>query len=317
MLKFLRKAAAMLMAVLVLTSLVTTGYAADKNKKKSYTEVNETVYATANVNIRSGAGTKNKAIGLLPKGNAIQRTAIGSNGWSKVKFEGKTAYIYSKYLTTTNPAISAPDVDYSALSLNIALTNGLVAADYTAESWQALESALADATAALNSKKQDKVDACAQALEEAIAGLTRMDCASLEAVLKDVDAFCAGNVQSELWEQLVEAVNNGRALLGSGDQEAVNAAAEEINFLLLELKAKIQETSAPEIITQEVQVEVPPTDDYCNIPMHRTWPVLFFCSLALNVALAALIVVYLSMKKKNQRDDTPLVDYDISDDMFI
>ena len=67
---------------------------------------------------------------------------------------------------------------------------------------------------------------------------------------------------------------------------------------------------------KEVPVEVPPTGEFCNIPMHRIWPVLFFISLALNVTLAAVIVVYIRNKKKNQHDDTPLVDYDIFDDTF-
>ena len=78
----------------------------------------------------------------------------------------------------------------------------------------------------------------------------------------------------------------------------------------------MDELNTPEIVTQEVRVEVPPTDDYCNIPAHRVWPVLFFCSFALNVALVAVIAIYISRKKKNQKDDTPLVDYDIEDDLF-
>ena len=316
MLRFLKKTVAAFLAVLVLASMLTTVYATENDKKKVYTEVNETVYATANVFIRSGPGMSHKRIGMLSNGHAIQRTAIGSNGWSKVKYEGKTAYIYSKYLSTTKPVITTPNVDYTALSVNIALTNGMKAGSYTAESWAVLEKALSDATSALNSKSQKKVDSCNEALEKAIAGLVRMDCTTLEAALKEVDAFTGGNTQNELWVKLVEAVNNGRALLDSGDQEAINAAAEEISTLLAELKAEVQEQNTPEIITQEVQVEVPPTDDYCNIPGHRAWPVLFFCSLALNLALAALIVVYTYMKKKNRKDDTPLVDYDISDDMF-
>ena len=65
---------------------------------------------------------------------------------------------------------------------------------------------------------------------------------------------------------------------------------------------------------KKVEVEVPPKGEYCNIPMHKVWPVLFFVSLAVNVALIVLIIVYISKKKKNQKDNTPLVDYDIADD---
>ena len=66
-------------------------------------------------------------------------------------------------------------------------------------------------------------------------------------------------------------------------------------------------------VEKEVEVEVEPSDDYCNIKIHYVWPILFFISLALNLGFIALIVVYVVRRKKNQTDDTPLVDYDIDD----
>ena len=71
--------------------------------KTYYNYVNQTVYATANVNIRKGADTSYEKVGLLKKGKSITRTAIGSNGWSRVSYNGKTAYIASKYLSKKNP----------------------------------------------------------------------------------------------------------------------------------------------------------------------------------------------------------------------
>ena len=53
---------------------------------------------------------------------------------------------------------------------------------------------------------------------------------------------------------------------------------------------------------------------YCNIPMHRTWPVLFIVSAVLNVVLI-VVLIYVIMRKRNTYDDTPLVSYDIDDDM--
>ena len=72
-------------------------------KSAKYEDVSETVYATSDVNIRSGASTDSSVISALKKGQSIERTAIGDNGWSKVSYKGKTAYISSKYLTTTAP----------------------------------------------------------------------------------------------------------------------------------------------------------------------------------------------------------------------
>ncbi len=71
--------------------------------KTYYNYVNQTVYATANVNVRNGANTSYAKVGLLKKGKSITRTAIGSNGWSRVIYKGKTAYISSSYLTTKKP----------------------------------------------------------------------------------------------------------------------------------------------------------------------------------------------------------------------
>lgn len=68
----------------------------------SFTEVNETVYATDSVNVRSSYSTSSNVIGSLEKGDSVTR--IGkSSSWSKVKYNGQTAYISSDYLTTKKP----------------------------------------------------------------------------------------------------------------------------------------------------------------------------------------------------------------------
>lgn len=74
--------------------------------KTYYNYVNQTVYAAANVNVRKGANTSYAKVGLLKKGKSITRTAIGSNGWSKVSYNGTTAYISSNYLTTKKPEVT-------------------------------------------------------------------------------------------------------------------------------------------------------------------------------------------------------------------
>lgn len=70
----------------------------------TYEEVDETVWATAGVNIRKGAGTNYAVVGSLSKNASIKRTGIGNNGWSRVDMGGITAYISSEYLTTANPS---------------------------------------------------------------------------------------------------------------------------------------------------------------------------------------------------------------------
>lgn len=67
------------------------------------TEVNELVWATAVVNVRKDSNTSAGIISTLRTGASVTRTGILSNGWSRVSFNGVTAYICSDYLTTTNP----------------------------------------------------------------------------------------------------------------------------------------------------------------------------------------------------------------------
>lgn len=68
-----------------------------------YTEKEEKVWATRDVNVRKGASTNAQKVGRLHEGNGVTRLATGENGWSRVLFEGNECYIYSEYLTTKEP----------------------------------------------------------------------------------------------------------------------------------------------------------------------------------------------------------------------
>ncbi len=311
--KFMRKTAALLLAVLMLASVAVTAYAAEDGV--SFTEVNETVYALTGSNIRSGPGTQYEIIGQLKYGFSINRVGIGDNGWSMVLFEDGIGYIYSSLLTLERPKDFTTNLDDGDLLRQIAIANGLNRADYTDNSWQVLTNALATANDALNGNSQTAADAAVQGLQMAISGLVKMNYSALEDALAATEDFSVSGEMNELWFQLVTATNEGKDLLRSGDQDAVDAATAEILSLLEQIQAGLAAQEAPGVITQEVQVEVPPTDDYCNIASHRLWMVLFFVSLAVNVVLIAVMALYIHQKKKNRQDTTPLVDYDIYDDL--
>lgn len=66
----------------------------------TYTAVNEQVTAKVEVSLRDAATTNSNVVGTLKKGTFLTRTAIGSNGWSKLSFNGKTVFAVSSYLTT-------------------------------------------------------------------------------------------------------------------------------------------------------------------------------------------------------------------------
>lgn len=70
----------------------------------TFQSVNQTVYATTEVNVRASYSTSSSRIGSLQKGQSVTRTGIGNNEWSRVTFNGQTGYINSQYLTTTKPA---------------------------------------------------------------------------------------------------------------------------------------------------------------------------------------------------------------------
>lgn len=75
----------------------------------SETSVYETVWASTSVNVRSGPGLEFDTIGNLDYALSTTRTAIISNGWSKISWGDGFGYAKSEYLSTvqiTNPTTS-------------------------------------------------------------------------------------------------------------------------------------------------------------------------------------------------------------------
>lgn len=74
-----------------------------EDDKPTFSSVNETVYANDSVNVRASYSTSSTLLGSLKKGDSVTRTGRGDNGWSKVSYNGQTAYIKSSFLTTEKP----------------------------------------------------------------------------------------------------------------------------------------------------------------------------------------------------------------------
>lgn len=207
-------------------------------------------------------------------------------------------------------------LDYSELELQIAIANGLNSYEYTAQSWKALEYALEVGNKRLAGiYDQGKLDKAAADIAAAIENLVKMDYSALDKALEEVYIKIDENPQlHDVWNRLDKALERGKTLRISGDQAAVDAVVVELNALLEELATCSVLSVDPEVIIREVEVEVLPSSDFCNIPTHHVWPVLFAISAVLNVALAAALIFVL-LKKRNTTDNTPLVSYDIDDDM--
>lgn len=75
----------------------------DDDDEPTFSSVNETVYANDSVNVRASYSTSSTLLGSLEKGDSVTRTGRGDNGWSRVRYNGQTAYIKSSFLTTEKP----------------------------------------------------------------------------------------------------------------------------------------------------------------------------------------------------------------------
>lgn len=78
------------------TAYVSSTYIA-KDSGKHVAKV-VTKKTTANVHIRSGAGTKNKSLVLMSKGKTVTLTNKKSGKWAQVKYGSKTGWVHSDYI---------------------------------------------------------------------------------------------------------------------------------------------------------------------------------------------------------------------------
>lgn len=220
----------------------------------------------------------------------LTRTVEVVSGGSSGGNSGSSGGSSSSGSGSSGPAVK---VDLSKLQELIDKASNLKKDGYTADSWNKMVDALTKAQAALSSTNQDEIDAATKALGDALNGLVKMDYSKLLDAIARAKELGKDNEVNSLWLALLDALTNGNLMLASDDQAQVDAAAKQINDLIEQLLDGSK---------------------FCNISIHKVWPILFFISLAANVVLVVVLVKKNGTKKKNQVDNTPLVDYDISDD---
>ena len=88
----------------------------EKKTEPTFKSVNETMYATGNINVRKSYTADSDKIGSLGLGEKVTRTGVGDNGWSKVSYNGSVGYIKSSLLSSEEPKKSD---DKSLKSLSI------------------------------------------------------------------------------------------------------------------------------------------------------------------------------------------------------
>lgn len=67
------------------------------------TYVNQTVFAKSTAKVYEEGNTSSKVLGTLQKGDRIKRIAYSTYGWSEVIYNGRTAFVLTRYLTTDMP----------------------------------------------------------------------------------------------------------------------------------------------------------------------------------------------------------------------
>ena len=183
------------------------------------------------------------------------------------------------------------------------------AEDYIVENAQAL----------LTGKSQSAVDSGAKTLEQAIAALVKIDFTELQKAIEAGRGLIDTCAHGKLWYELFDLINGSDEVIKSRDQANVDQLAAKINDVIDRIQKDCPDCGAAETIVtviKEVTVTVPvePNDPYCNIGLHKIWTILFFIALALLLILAAFILFFFRKKRENEKDETPLVDYDIADD---
>jgi len=75
---------------------------ADPEVNIKFTEVNETVTAKSETNLRSvpNSSSDDTIVAKLVRGEAATRTGVGNNGWARVIYNGQKLYAINSYLTT-------------------------------------------------------------------------------------------------------------------------------------------------------------------------------------------------------------------------
>ncbi len=134
-------------------------------------------------------------------------------------------------------------VDYSELLAQIDIANQLNEADYTAESWDVFEDALAKAIAARTATTQAEVDTAAKALKDAIAGLVKkpvvvIDYSELNAQIAIAQGLNEDDYTEASWDVLEKALADAILARDYQAQPAVDAAAKALKDAIAALVKK-------------------------------------------------------------------------------
>lgn len=176
-----------------------------------------------------------------------------------------TGYLPQSFTYTTKETPAPAEVNTEALKATIAKAEGLKEADYTADSWAAMQTSLTSAKAALEAKEsQEAVDAASASLQSSIDALKAatpaeteeetkddkkdeaeaVDTAALEKVIATAKGLKKNDYTAATWSTLQTALTNAeKALDAKESQKSVDEAAKTLQAAIDGLK-KAADTTA-------------------------------------------------------------------------
>lgn len=207
------------------------------------------------------------------------------NAWDIVSGATCTSKtVKSALVSAINDAPSATvEVNTANLEAAIAKAKGLTAADYTADSWAELQTALTAADAALTAKESQKaVDTAAGNLTAAIDALkkkpeeVKVNTEKLEAAIAKADALKEADYTADSWKAMQTALTEAKTALGAKEsQDKVDAAETKLTAAIGALEEAKSEQ--PEYVLMNI-----PYAAFYKADVNNKVPVDAFTSATLN-----------------------------------
>ena len=246
------------------TEAMPAAYDADKKALVKTADATDEEFAdyiknitVVNVNGKDYRATGRGATVIINKDGSIKTDAAPfAEGDTFEITVSATGYLPQSFTYTTKEAPAPAEVNTEALAAAIAKAEGLKEADYTADSWKAMQTSLTAAKAALEAKEsQEAVDAAAANLQSSIDALKAaapsetddkkaVDTATLEKTIATVKGLKKNDYTAATWTTLQTALTNAeKALDAKESQKSVDEAAKTLQAAIDGLK-KASDTTA-------------------------------------------------------------------------
>ncbi len=74
---------------------------------ETITALEQTIYATEDVNVRAAGDLTAVILGVLTAGSGITETGYTSDGWIQIQYNGAVGYVWSEYTSTVQPVLTS------------------------------------------------------------------------------------------------------------------------------------------------------------------------------------------------------------------